>query len=92
MLEGLYSAIKFPFVVFLIVLGLIPTTCVIIAIFKGHLNVPMWIVLFNPLVTSVFGWTLRAVKKDVFYDMPAIMMNSVGSSLLCVVSVVSILG
>lgn len=43
------------------------------------------------IVTSLIGWGLRALNKDVFYDMPAIIMSSVGTSLMCVVSVVSIL-
>lgn len=91
-LEGLYGAIKIPFVVLWIVLGVIPTVCFVAAVLNGYLDVPAWMLLFNPLVTSVIGWTLRAIKNDVFYDMPAIIMNSVGTSLMCVASVVSILG
>ena len=64
----------------------------IIAIFNGFLDVPKWMVLMNPIVTTIIGWILRAVNKDVFYDMPAIIMSNVGVVLMCVVSVVNILG
>ena len=91
-LEGLYAAIKIPFFLLYIILGIIPTVCVIIAILNGYLDVPRWMVLMNPIVTSVIGWILRAVNKDIFYDMPAIIMSNVGVVLMCVVSIVSILG
>lgn len=91
-LEGLYAAIKVPFLLLYLILAIIPTTCMIIAILNGYLDVPKWMVFMNPIVTSIIGWILRAVNKDVFYDMPAIIMSNVGVVLMCVVSVVSILG
>lgn len=91
-LEGLYAAIKIPFLVLILVLLLIPTGCFIVAVLKGYLDVPKWMMLCNPIVTSIIGWTLRAVKKDVFYDLPGIIMNSVGTSLMCLVVVISIVG
>ena len=63
-----------------------------LSIFNGFLDVPKWMVLMNPIVTTIIGWILRAVNKDVFYDMPAIIMSNVGVVLMCVVSVVNILG
>ena len=91
-LEGLYAAIKIPFFLLYLILAFVPTACMIIAIFNGFLDVPKWMVLMNPIVTTIIGWILRAVNKDVFYDMPAIIMSNVGVVLMCVVSVVNILG
>lgn len=91
-LEGLYAAIKVPFFLLYLILAFVPTTCMIIAILNGYLDVPAWMVLMNPIVTTIIGWILRAVNKDVFCDMPAIIMSNVGVVLMCVVSIVSILG
>lgn len=91
-LEGLYRAIIVPFVLFWIIVAIVPTACMIIGILNGYLDVPKWMVLMNPIVTSIIGWILRAVNKEVFYEMPAIIMSNVGALLMCVVSVVSILG
>ena len=91
-LEGLYAAIKVPFFLLYLILAFIPTTCMIIAVCNGYLDVPKWMVLMNPIVTTIIGWILRAINKDIFYDMPAIIMSNVGVVLMCVVSVVSILG
>lgn len=88
-LEGYYSALKIPFVVLYIPL-LVPTFCFMFAILNGYLDVPTWMLICNPVVTSIIGWILRAVNKDVFYDMPAIIMNSMGTSLMCLVVVISI--
>lgn len=91
-LEGLYKAIRIPFFTLYVVIGIIPTVCVIIAVLNGCLQVPVWMIFMNPIVTSIIGWILRAVNKDIFYDMPAIIMSSVGTSLLNVIGIVSILG
>ena len=89
-LEGFYGALKIPFVVLYIPL-LVPTVCFIIAILNGYLDVPTWMLVCNPVVTSIIGWILRAVNKNVFYDMPAIIMNSIGTSLMCMVVMLSII-
>ncbi|MBQ7765210.1 MAG: hypothetical protein IJ397_00025 [Lachnospiraceae bacterium] len=90
-LEGYYTALKVPFVILYIPL-LVPTFCFIAAILNGYLDVPTWMLVCNPIVTSVIGWILRAVDKDVFYDMPAIIMNSIGTSLMCLVVAISTIG
>lgn len=90
-LEGYYAALMVPFVVLFAML-MIPTICFIISVLKGYLDVPTWMVICNPIVTSIIGWVLRAVNKDVFYDMPAIIMNSIGTSLMCLVVAISIAG
>lgn len=89
-LEGFYAALKIPFVVLYIPL-MIPTICFIIAMLNGYLGVPAWLLVCNPIVMSIVGWILRAVNKDVFYDMPAIIMNSIGTSLMCLVVAISII-
>ena len=88
-LEGYYAALKIPFIVLYIPL-LIPTVCFVIAVLKNYLDVPVWMIICNPVVTSVVGWILRAINKEVFYDMPAIIMNSIGTSLMCLTVALSI--
>ena len=63
-LEGLYEAIKVPFFLLYLILAFVPTICMIIAVLNGYLDVPKWMVLMNPIVTTIIGWILRAVNKD----------------------------
>lgn len=90
-LEGLYGDIIVPFVLFWIILAIVPTACMIIGILNGYLNAPKWMMLMNPIVTTIIGWILRAANKEIFYDMQAIIMSNIGVVLMGVVSVVSIL-
>lgn len=91
-LEGGYAAIIVPFLLLYLILAFVPTICMIIAVLKGYLDVPKWMVLMNPIVTTIVGWILRAINRNIFYEMPAIIMSNVGVVLMCLVSVVSILG
>lgn len=90
-LEGFYKAVTIPFFVLFVILAFVPTIGVIVAIVKGYLNVPMWMVLFNPVVTQVVGWILRAANRKLFYDAPAIFMANIGMALWGVVGIVNLL-
>ncbi|MCM1126474.1 MAG: hypothetical protein NC429_08365 [Lachnospiraceae bacterium] len=89
-LETYYKAVLPPF---LIGYGfiLVASVCVIIAIVKGFLGVPKWFVLLNPFVFLLVGVSLRKIKPDWFYDLPGIILPSLGMGMFGVIAVVSMM-
>ena len=57
---------------------LVAAVCVIGAILTGILSVPKWFVLLNPFVFLLVGVGLRKLKPDLFYDLPGIILPSLG--------------
>lgn len=89
-LEAYYKAVRPPFFIgygFIIVV----TVCVIAAILRGFLDVPKWFVLLNPLVFLMIGMGLRKLKPDIFYDLPGIVMPSLGLGMFGLTAVVSLM-
>lgn len=89
-LEKYYKAVLPPF---LIGYGfmLAATVCMIIAILTGALAVPKWFVLLNPFVFLLIGMELRKAKPDVFYDLPGIILPSLGMGMFGLIGMIAIL-
>lgn len=89
-LEAYYKAVLPPF---LIGYGCIfvVTICVIVAILRGFLDVPKWFVLLNPFVFLMLGMGLRKLKPNIFYDLPGIVMPSLGLGMFGVIAIVSLM-
>ncbi|MCM1496240.1 MAG: hypothetical protein NC089_10640 [Bacteroides sp.] len=89
-LEAYYKAVMPPF---FIGYGCIfaVTICVIVAILRGFLDVPKWFVLLNPLVFLIIGMGLRKLKPDIFYDLPGIVMPSLGFGMFGLIAIVSLM-
>lgn len=86
-----WNAIKVPFLVmYLIFIGVTPLL-VIISICLQYLTVPMWCVVLNPLVFAIVGVTLRRVCNKIFYELPGIIMPSMGLAMYGVLALISIL-
>ncbi|MCM1050160.1 MAG: hypothetical protein NC433_17240 [Clostridiales bacterium] len=89
-LEAYYKAVLPPFFIgygFI----LVAAVCVIIAILKGFLGVPKWFVLLNPFVFLLIGVSFRKIKPDWFYDLPGIIMPSLGMGMFGLIAVVGML-
>lgn len=89
-LEAYYKAILPPFLVgygFM----LAETICVIAAIVTGALNVPGWFVLLNPFVFLIVGMGLRKMKPQWFYDLPGIILPSLGMGMFGLIGIVNLL-
>lgn len=67
------------------------TVCVIIAILKGVLDVPKWFVLLNPFAFLLIGVAFRKINPKRFYDLPGIIMPSLGMSMFGLIAIVNIL-
>lgn len=89
-LEAYYKAILPPFFIAYLFL-MVPSVCTIIAILAGYLAVPKWFVLLNSIVFLIIGVTLRKLKHDWFYDLPGIIMPSLGLGMLGLIGIVNLL-
>ncbi|MDO4303735.1 MAG: hypothetical protein Q4D94_07445 [Bacillota bacterium] len=89
-LEKYYKAVLPPF---LIGYGFIlaAAVCVIIAILTGALEVPKWCVLLNPFVFLLIGVGLRKAKPNVFYDLPGIVLPSLGMGMFGLIGMIALL-
>ena len=89
-LEEYYKAILPPFLIAYVFL-MVPSICVVIAIIAGYLAVPKWFVLLNPIVFFLIGATLRKLKNNWFYDLPGIIMPSLGLGMLGLIGIVNLI-
>lgn len=89
-LEKYYKAVLPPF---LIGYGfmLAAVVCVIIAILTGALEVPKWCALLNPFVFLLIGVGLRKAKPNVFYDLPGIILPSLGMGMFGLIGMIALL-
>lgn len=89
-LEAYYKAVLPPFIIgygFM----LVATVCVIVAILTGVLAVPRWFVLLNPFVFLLIGVGLRKIKPQWFYDLPGIILPSLGMGMFGLIGIVHLL-
>ena len=68
---------------------LVGSVCIIIAILTNALSVPKWFVLLKPVIFLIIGVVLRKIKPDKFYDLPGIIMPSLGLGMLGLIAAVS---
>lgn len=61
----------------------------VVAILKGFLDVPKWFVLFNPFVFLFVGVGLRKIKPEWFYDLPGIILPSLGMGMYGLITIVN---
>ena len=89
-LEAYYKAVLPPFLIGYAFI-LVAAICVMVAILKGFLDVPKWFVLLNPFVFLFVGAGLRKIKPDWFYDLPGIIMPSLGLGMYGLIAIVNML-
>lgn len=89
-LEAFYKAVILPFLISYLIFMIVPV-CVMIAILTDCLAVPKWFALLNSLVFLVIGVALRKLKKEWFYDLPGIIMPSLGLAMLGLIGIVNLL-
>lgn len=89
-LEDYYKAVIPPFALGWLFM-LAATVCVIASIVTGVLAVPKWFVLLNPFVFLLVGVCFRKIKPDWFYDLPGIIMPSLGMRMFGVIGLVNLM-
>lgn len=90
-LENVYSQVTL-LTYFGYLILLVPCVTVIIAIFCGYLSVSLWCVWLNPIVFMLIGAGFRYIDKDLFQDLPGIVMSSLGWAAFCSIGLLTILG
>ena len=82
-----FDAVKLPFVLlYALLVGVTSILCAI-AIGLGYLDVPFFMIFCTPLSLTLIGVTLRRLYPHVFYDLPGIIMPSMGLAMLGLVAV-----
>ena len=87
-LEAYYKAVIPPFLIGYLFM-LVAAICVVVAILKGFLDVPKWFVLLNPFVFLLIGVGLRKIKPEWFYDLPGIVLPSLGMGMYGLIAIVN---
>ncbi len=90
-INTIYSAIKIPFLVMYVLLVGITSLMIMCAIFMDYLSLSPFAILLTPLSLLIIGVTLRRIKYDWFYDLPSIVMPSIGLSMIGLMSVLNML-
>ena len=80
-LNTLYDAVKIPFYTQFALLVFGSSLMYIVAIILGYLVLPAWTIVLTPLSLMLIGIFLRILKRDWFYDLPGIVMPSIGLGL-----------
>ncbi len=77
-----YNAAKIPFFAQFILLVIVSSILLASAIAMGYLSLPVWTIAITPLCLMIVGALLRAIKRSWFYDLPGIIMPSLGLGMM----------
>ena len=91
LIHKIYDAVKLPFWIQYFCLVALPGFLIMGAIFSGLLPISRWYCLLTAPVMTVFGLLLRKWKPRVFYDLPGIVMPSLGVGCVGLLAVISML-
>ena len=89
-LEGLYKAVKIPFV-FLYIILMTADICVAIAVLTGALAVPKWMALLNSIIFLIIGIVMRKISPKKIQDLPGIIMPSLGLAMVGVIGITALI-
>jgi cytochrome c oxidase subunit IV len=81
-LDITFEAVKIPFVIYFLLLVIIPSFLLEYAIIRGYLQLPFWCALFTAVPFMIVGVGMRLIKKEWFNDLPGIIMPSMGVSMV----------
>ncbi len=84
-----YAAVKIPFFAQFALLVFGSSVMFIIAVIMGYLSLPVWAIAFSPLCLMIVGVLLRVIQRNWFYDLPGIIMPSLGLGLLGLMAAVN---
>ncbi|WP_026523922.1 DUF6796 family protein [Butyrivibrio sp. MB2005] len=89
-INSIFRQIYVPFFTLYTMLVIIPAIAVMAFIIKGVLPLPLWCVLFNPVVFQIIGFILRATKLKIFIDAPSCCAASLGLAAYGVLALISL--
>lgn len=90
LLNTVYDTIRIPFYLMYLCMLLSSSILLSVAVFRGYMTVSPWLLLLTPLPMLVYGGVLRKMKRDWFYDLPGIVMPSLGIAMVGVIGIVNL--
>ena len=90
-INEVFSAIKILFLLLYVVIMLGPTSIIIYCILHQLLDVPTWFVILNPIVFFIIGLTLKKIYPRWFYELPSIIMPSLGMGMFGLIGIINLL-
>lgn len=88
-LNQMFETIRLPFYLMFILLVGVTSLMLCCAVFAGWLAIPPLMLLLTPLCLMLIGITLRCIKPGWFYDLPGIIMPSMGLAMIGLMAVVA---
>lgn len=83
----IFRAIKVPFVAMFCCLVVFTSAILIYAIAAGVIVLPFYFVFLTPLALLLIGWVFRLIHKEIFSDLPGIIMPSMGIAMIGLMTV-----
>ncbi|OUM61454.1 hypothetical protein PIROE2DRAFT_12555 [Piromyces sp. E2] len=90
-LNGFYNAAQIPFLFYILILNFGNTGTVAYALIKNYIHLSNFYILLTPFCLLIFGVILRKIKHDWFYDLPGIIMPSLGTACIGLMGVLNII-
>jgi uncharacterized membrane protein len=87
-ISDIFRQIYVPFITLYCLLVIVPAGIVVYAIIAEILPLPLWCILFNPVLFQLIGLLLRATKRKCFIDAPSICAASLGLAMYGVLALV----
>lgn len=87
----MFESAKIPFSLLYLVLMFGPAVIVCYSIITGLLAVPLWCLVFNPVVFQIIGWIFRAVNKELFCDAPSCCAASLGLASYGIIGIINLI-
>lgn len=90
-INEMFDAIKVVFLVLYLNILLSTTGIAIYCIANNLLDVPVWCVILNPVVFLLIGVILRKIYPKWFYELPGIVMPSLGLGMFGLIGIINML-
>lgn len=90
-INAIYKAIKIPFIIMYILLVGVTSLMIGYAIFQGYLSISYFTIFLTPLSLLIIGVLLRRIKYEWFYDLPGIIMPSIGLGMIGFMSILNMI-
>lgn len=90
LINTIFKSVKIPFIFLYVMLVGVTSIMIACAIFMGYLSISPFFILLTPFSLMMIGVTLRKLKYDWFYDLPGIIMPSIGLGMIGLMAILNI--
>lgn len=90
-MNAMYEAIRLPYLVMYVLLSGVTSLMIVLSIFNGYISLSPFFILGTPLSLMLIGAILQKLKPEWFYDLPRIVMLSLGLGMIGCMAVLNLL-